>query len=109
MYRQISFLSRTNKQVGPVLSDLASKRRGQVRQVLSGSSAETANTSSSSGSSSNSAVPEQAVILADTPLAELRDYATALRSVTAGSGSFAMEFAEFRPVPQHVVTALQKN
>jgi elongation factor G len=92
--------------VGGVLNDLAAKRRGSVRQVLSGGAEDA---EGGAAKPSRTSVPDQAVILADTPLSELRDYATALRSITAGGGSFSMEFDQFRPVPQHVVTALQKR
>ncbi len=43
-----------------------------------------------------------AVITAEVPLAEMFDYANALRSMTQGKGTFTMEFACYRQVPQQV-------
>jgi elongation factor G len=37
------------------------------------------------------------VIHADVPLAALLGYATALRSITQGEGSFTMEFSHYAP------------
>lgn len=37
------------------------------------------------------------VIHADVPLAALLGYATALRSITQGEGSFSMEFSHYAP------------
>lgn len=37
------------------------------------------------------------VIHADVPLASLLGYATALRSITQGEGSFTMEFSHYAP------------
>ncbi len=42
------------------------------------------------------------VILADVPLAETFGYSTDLRSMTQGQGTFTMEFARYRKVPQSV-------
>lgn len=92
--------------VGSVLSDLVSRRRASIRHVLQ---PDEASERSSSSSITESSLPASQVILADVPLAELRGYASALRSTTQGSGSFSMEVADFRVVPQHVVTALQKR
>ena len=41
----------------------------------------------------------QAVIEAQAPLAELRDYQHKLKSHTAGEGSFTLEFSHYEPVP----------
>ncbi len=45
---------------------------------------------------------QDAVILAEVPLAEMFDYANALRSMTQGKGTFTMEFACYRRVPRDV-------
>ncbi|MBI2760997.1 MAG: elongation factor G [Chloroflexi bacterium] len=42
------------------------------------------------------------VIEAEAPLAELMDYATDLRALTQGRGSFEMEFGHYQEVPQHL-------
>jgi elongation factor G len=44
----------------------------------------------------------QAVIEAQAPLAELRDYQHKLKSHTAGAGSFTLEFSHYEPVPPRV-------
>jgi elongation factor G len=36
------------------------------------------------------------------PLAEMFGYATALRSLTQGRGTFTMEFDHYEPVPQNI-------
>lgn len=42
------------------------------------------------------------VIKADVPLAEVLTYASQLKSMTGGQGSFTMEFKSYEPVPAHV-------
>lgn len=39
----------------------------------------------------------------DVPHAEMLDYATSLRSLTQGLGTFAMEFSRYEETPQHLV------
>ncbi|MEZ6047462.1 MAG: elongation factor G [Planctomycetaceae bacterium] len=41
-------------------------------------------------------------ILAEVPLATMFDYANELRSMTQGKGSFSMEFAKYKQVPQNL-------
>jgi elongation factor G len=41
-------------------------------------------------------------IEAHVPAAEVQRYATDLRSITQGRGSFTSEFAHYQPVPQHI-------
>lgn len=45
-------------------------------------------------------------IKARTPLAELHDYSTTLRSITQGRASFVSRFAEFAPVPGNIQETL---
>ena len=45
-------------------------------------------------------------ITAEAPLAELDDYATRLRSLTAGAGAYAMQFARYEPAPPKVQQSL---
>ena len=42
------------------------------------------------------------VMYAEAPLSEVAQYTTTLRSITAGSGSYTMEFAREEPAPEHV-------
>jgi elongation factor G len=42
------------------------------------------------------------VIDAEAPLAEVLRYATDLRSITQGRGSFEMEFHHYEEVPSHI-------
>ena len=47
-----------------------------------------------------------AILKARVPLAELYRYSTTLSSLTAGSATFSMEFADYQPVPGDVQTKL---
>ena len=47
-----------------------------------------------------------AILKARVPLAELYRYSTTLSSITAGSATFTMEFADYQPVPGDVQTKL---
>jgi elongation factor G len=67
--------------VGSVLSDLTVARRGSVRDLDEGGM--------------DNKVGTKHVIHADVPLASLLGYATALRSITQGEGSFSMEFSHY--------------
>jgi elongation factor G len=42
------------------------------------------------------------VIRAEVPLAEVLTYASQLKSMTSGQGSFTMEFKSYDPVPPNV-------
>ncbi len=46
------------------------------------------------------------VVQAEVPLAEMRKYATELRSMTQGKGSFDMEFVRYEQVPANVANAI---
>lgn len=46
------------------------------------------------------------VVHAMVPLAEMFGYATTLRSMTEGRGTFTMEFAEYQPVPANVAAQI---
>jgi elongation factor G len=50
--------------------------------------------------------PAGRVVRAEVPLAEMFGYATSLRSLTQGRGTYSMELARYAPVPQHVAAAL---
>jgi len=71
--------------MGDIAGDLSSKR-GQL-------------------SGTDSVAPGTLVIKGMVPLAELNNYQARLKSVTAGQGSYAIEFARYDPVPPSV----QKN
>jgi len=51
---------------------------------------------------SNDIVERVSVIKAEVPLAETFGYATDLRSLTQGQGTFTMELATYRQVPSHI-------
>jgi elongation factor G len=46
------------------------------------------------------------VVRAQAPLAEMRRYATELRSITGGQGYFTMEFSHYDVVPAHIAEAV---
>ena len=48
------------------------------------------------------AKPDATIITAEVPLANMFGYATDLRSMTQGRGTFSMEFACYRPAPRDV-------
>ena len=52
--------------------------------------------------SSNDIVDGNSVIIAEVPLAETFGYATDLRSMTQGQGTFTMELATYRETPSNV-------
>ncbi len=47
--------------------------------------------------------PKMQEITAEVPMAEMGDFTTVLRSVTAGRGSFSLEFARYEQAPQNIV------
>lgn len=72
--------------VGDVLSDLTVKRRAQVKDIHN----------SEEDSRNNS------LVLAHAPLSGMLGYATSIRSMTQGEGSFSMEFLKFsEPMDEH--------
>jgi elongation factor G len=48
-------------------------------------------------------------IIAKTPLAEMHDYSSSLRSLTQGRAKFAMHFSEYAPVPFEIQKKLQQE
>ena len=48
-------------------------------------------------------------IKADMPLSEMFGYATKLRSVTQGRGSFSMEFKNYAPLAKNLADAVEKR
>jgi elongation factor G len=71
--------------VGAVIGDLNS-RRGRILNVLSSGATQ--------------------AIKALVPLAEILKYAPALNSITAGRGSYSMEFASYEEVPREFATRI---
>ena len=53
--------------------------------------------------------PKAKVVDAEVPLAEMFGYATNLRSMTQGRGSYAMEFSHYAEVPKNVVEKIISN
>jgi elongation factor G len=41
-------------------------------------------------------------IIAEVPLAELKDYGSSLRSLTQGKAKFKLEFSNYQLVPSHI-------
>lgn len=75
--------------MGDIAGDLSSKR-GQL-------------------SGTDSAAPGTLVIRGQVPLSEINNYQARLKSVTAGQGSYSIEFARYDPVPPHVQKALAEQ
>ncbi len=57
-------------------------------------------------SGTDSTAPGTLVIKGQVPLSELNNYQAKLKSVTAGQGSYSIEFARYDPVPPNVQKAL---
>jgi elongation factor G len=68
--------------MGDIAGDLSSKR-GQVLGT-------------------DALAPGTLLIKGQVPLAELNNYQARLKSVTAGQGSFSIEFSHYEPVPPNV-------
>ena len=75
--------------MGDIAGDLSS-RRGQL-------------------SGTDSLAPGTLVIKGQVPLSELSNYQARLKSVTAGQGSYSMEFARYDPVPPNVQKTLAEQ
>ena len=71
--------------VGPCMSDLNTRRGMIIDQEMDGNFT---------------------ILHAKVPLAELYRYSTTLSSLTGGSATFSMEFADYQPVPGDVQTKL---
>ncbi|MGN1348023.1 MAG: elongation factor G, partial [Acutalibacteraceae bacterium] len=69
--------------VGDIMGDVT-KRRGAVLGM---------------GPAEDSKLTE---LVAEVPMAEMGDFATVLRSITAGRGSFTLEFARYQDAPANV-------
>jgi len=74
--------------MGDVIGDLNSKR-GQIKEMSDRGNLK--------------------VIDADVPLAEMFGYATQLRSITQGRGSYTMEFKNYEQVPANIVAEIQEG
>ena len=74
-----------NDYVGPCMSDLNTRRGMIMNQDMDGAFT---------------------ILHARVPLAELYRYSTTLSSLTGGSATFTMKFAEYQPVPAEVQTKL---
>jgi len=48
----------------------------------------------------------KSIITADVPLAEVRHYATELRSLTGGRGIYSLQFARYETVPNHLAQGI---
>ena len=75
--------------MGDAIGDLSSKR-GQVEKM----------------EDRGEGVAKTKVINGKVPLAEMFGYATSLRSMTQGRGSFTMEFSHYAPVPQNIIDGI---
>lgn len=81
---------------GTVLSDLTVARRGAVRDV-DGRGGDGEDEEGSRNKTAGIVAGGKHAIHADVPLMALLGYATALRSITQGEGSFTMEFSHYAP------------
>ncbi|HEY7657299.1 MAG TPA: elongation factor G [Burkholderiales bacterium] len=75
--------------MGDIAGDLSSKR-GQL-------------------SGTDSLAPGTLVIKGQVPLSELNNYQARLKSVTAGQGSYTVEFARYEPVPPNIQKTLAEQ
>jgi elongation factor G len=75
--------------MGDIAGDLSS-RRGQV-------------------SGTDTAAPGSLIIKGQVPLSELNNYQARLKSVTAGQGSYSIEFAHYDPVPPNMQKTLAEQ
>jgi elongation factor G len=75
--------------MGDIAGDLSSKR-GQL-------------------SGTDSGAPGTLVIKGQVPLSELNNYQARLKSVTAGQGSYSIEFARYEPVPANIQKTLAEQ
>jgi elongation factor G len=76
--------------IGDVVTDLTSRRRGNVRNV----------------DNSQSAQDRRTHVIAEVPLADILGYANSLRSYSAGTGNFTMEFLTYQSVPSYLLEKL---
>ena len=74
--------------LGDIIGDLNAKR-GQIKDVIDRAAMK--------------------VIDSTVPLASMFGYATRLRSLTQGRGSYTMEFSEYAEVPRHVLEEIAKK
>jgi len=84
--------------VGEVISDLATTRRGAILEVRGAGEAgagEAGEGAAGAAAAAGDGLRGRAVVTARVPLTTMVGYATALRSRTAGAGTFSMEFHEF--------------
>ncbi len=76
-------------QIGDISSDIAGRRgRIQGTEMLPGN---------------------QAVVIAEAPLSEVMTYSSQLRSMTAGAGSYSMEYSHDEPTPPNVQADVIKS
>ena len=53
--------------------------------------------------------PSGKIIKAEVPLAEMFGYATRLRSMTQGRGTFTMEFGHYAPVSEEIAKSVMQT
>ena len=95
--------------LGAVVSDLSGPRRGVVLDVGSGMAKSAARSSDGAAGPATGEAGEWARVEAEVPLAEMVGYSTALRSITAGNGSFDMNFREYRQVDDYTAKQLMEQ
>lgn len=80
--------------VGDIISDVTGSKRGQIQ-------------------GQDNIPGNQVIVRAEVPLAEVANYASQLKSVTGGQGSYMMEFSHYDIVPgnvqQQIVAAAEKK
>ncbi|MEZ4561215.1 MAG: elongation factor G [Thermomicrobiales bacterium] len=86
----------------PVLLEPVMLVKVTVPDAYTGDVMSDLNTKRAHVSGMNPGANSTTTIEAHVPAAEVQRYATDLRSITQGRGSFTSEFAHYQPVPQHI-------
>lgn len=78
-----------DEMLGDVISDI-NKRRGRIIGM-------------------NPAPDKMQEVIGEVPMAQMQDFATAMRSITQGTASFTLEFSRYEEVPSNIAEEIIKN